>query len=1348
MTFKIFFCLVVFTASAQNIKESVGFRENKGQIMDQNRKPNSLVKFLLNTKGLNVQIKKNGFSYEVYEPKKRPKEKRVDQNIDELAIPLKENKNSPSETLDYDCHRIDIDFVNPNPKATLIGEGKSDDYDNYYNVPNKPDGITMVHQYKKIIYKNIYPKIDVVFSIPDDRLKPVEYNFVIHPGGNMSDIQMKFSGAKTELIKNKIRIETRFGLMNETLPASWIEEKNNKNGITVGYRKIKDGIYGFNTKKVITNRTVVIDPIPERLWVFVYGLEDKDQHFTDMDSDKNGDIYFSGDTSGASSFYASSGAYKTILTGGEDGVIAKFDADGKRIWGTYFGGLEFDHVAGLAADSEGNIVITGSTSSVANISTSGAYKEYYLDNDGQSMGDAFVVKFNSSGIRLWGTYFGGSTYEGGYSIDTDKDNNIYIAGATSSADGIAVNSNFQNKFNGGWRDGFLSKFDPNGKITWSTYVGGEVYDYFGESIKCADDYLVVISRFSESRYLGTPGVFQENYYPKLYGEDLGDPLISKFALDGKRIWSTYYGGERASVLFDVEIDDNNNIYIVGGTKATKNMATTGSFKESYPAGFSSFLGKLDSSGMRVWGTYFSKNTEVNTIVFKNGYLYVSGNGGGDDTSITTPCAFKRAGANEGYLGKLNKNGELVFGTYTGKPSGYENGKASTSRLCFDKNNDIIIGGTAQKGLGDFEKSSFYFMKFHESMDKGFPKPESNSPVCLGKDIKLKASGGTSYLWTGPEGFTSTEQNPIIANATTENAGEYICTITADEGCVDTLTTTVFVGDKTPPIPDVVDLPVLNVNCSEQITTVPTATDGCSGLIMGTTVSSLFYSIPGTYTLVWKYDDGNGNSITQNQTLIIGAPQPIPTASSPQAFCIQQNVTLADIGVTGQNLKWYNQTVNGSLLNTATKLQDGGTYFATQTINGCESDRLPIQIEIPNAAPTGDANQSFCSTQDATIESIVVSGSNISWYASATQTTSLPSGTKLKDNTSYYATQTVRNCESIPRLAVKATFVNTLKANDYSQTVCGDFNDSYQTVDLSSYTPKLIDNVANYNFTYYGSLEGANNQIESDKITKVTDYQLTVGSHDIYVQILSDKGCGQIVKLNLNLVHKPIIPISDIVPICGNDSITIDAGSGNDIYKWSTSESSQTIAVSTPGNYLVDVSKNYGILSCTSSKNFTVVKSSSAIISKIEIDDWTDNKNALTILLEPGSIGDYEYSIDGIHFQDNNTFMDLSAGGYTVYIKDKNGCPTTKKEASVLMYPKYFTPNGDGYNDTWGIIGSNLNNKSAIRIFDRYGKLITEMGVNKTWDGTFGGIPLPATDYWFSINMENGKEIKGHFSLKR
>jgi gliding motility-associated-like protein len=236
---------------------------------------------------------------------------------------------------------------------------------------------------------------------------------------------------------------------------------------------------------------------------------------------------------------------------------------------------------------------------------------------------------------------------------------------------------------------------------------------------------------------------------------------------------------------------------------------------------------------------------------------------------------------------------------------------------------------------------------------------------------------------------------------------------------------------------------------------------------------------------------------------------------------------------------------------------------------------------------------------------------------------------------------------------------------------------------------------------------------------------------------------------LALFGNPKIPIQDIMPICEGSSITVDAGSGNDSYSWSTGASSQQITVSTPGNYSVSVTQNHSSVNCSTTKSFTVVNSNIATIENIVLSEWTTANNTITVLLTSNSQGDYVYSLDGVNYQSGNTFENLPSGQYTVYVKDKNGCGITDKDVLLLMYPKFFTPNGDGYNDYWQIDNSTAKANFKILIFDRLGKLLKAIDSHSGgWDGTFNGQPLPSTDYWFTFTMSDGKEYKGHFALKR
>ena len=144
-------------------------------------------------------------------------------------------------------------------------------------------------------------------------------------------------------------------------------------------------------------------------------------------------------------------------------------------------------------------------------------------------------------------------------------------------------------------------------------------------------------------------------------------------------------------------------------------------------------------------------------------------------------------------------------------------------------------------------------------------------------------------------------------------------------------------------------------------------------------------------------------------------------------------------------------------------------------------------------------------------------------------------------------------------------------------------------------------------------------------------------------------------------------------------------------------------------------------------------------------------NTVTAIVTPTS-NDYLYSIDGTYFQSSNVFTNIPGGDYTLTVINKFGCGDVSATFTIVDYPNYFTPNGDGYNDTWNIKGSSALDLAIIRIFDRYGKLIKQIDPNGNgWNGSFNNELLPSTDYWFTIEYTKNnitKEFKGHFSLIR
>lgn len=249
--------------------------------------------------------------------------------------------------------------------------------------------------------------------------------------------------------------------------------------------------------------------------------------------------------------------------------------------------------------------------------------------------------------------------------------------------------------------------------------------------------------------------------------------------------------------------------------------------------------------------------------------------------------------------------------------------------------------------------------------------------------------------------------------------------------------------------------------------------------------------------------------------------------------------------------------------------------------------------------------------------------------------------------------------------------------------------------------------------------------------------------------------------NINFIVHPLPQLEDGFTeiICfGVDSITFDAGlkEGNVsdfTYQWYRNdviivdETNYELTVDEDGFYTVIVTNSFG---CEQERTIEIVYSQPATFDDIVVVDLVEN-NTVTILVS--GTGDYIYSLDSANglYQTSNIFENVIAGIYTVYVKDSNGCGIVEQEIAVLGAPKFFTPNGDGYNDTWKIRGANekYNFNSIIYIFNRFGKLIKQIGTTgEGWDGTYNGSPLPADDYWYSIQFEDGRTAKGHFSLKR
>lgn len=160
-----------------------------------------------------------------------------------------------------------------------------------------------------------------------------------------------------------------------------------------------------------------------------------------------------------------------------------------------------------------------------------------------------------------------------------------------------------------------------------------------------------------------------------------------------------------------------------------------------------------------------------------------------------------------------------------------------------------------------------------------------------------------------------------------------------------------------------------------------------------------------------------------------------------------------------------------------------------------------------------------------------------------------------------------------------------------------------------------------------------------------------------------------------------------------------------------------------------------------------------IVDDLVNSNQTDPYN---IEIVPAGNGDYEYAINDGEFQDDPIFLDVPPGINTVVINDKNGCGITEPiEFLVVGFPKFFTPNGDFFNDEWSVQGIEVLTNPSVHIFDRYGKLLKQLDTGSVWDGRFNGKDLPSSDYWFRLDYDRddsgvvvATSVRRHFSLVR
>ncbi|NMH86481.1 T9SS type B sorting domain-containing protein [Flavivirga algicola] len=351
------------------------------------------------------------------------------------------------------------------------------------------------------------------------------------------------------------------------------------------------------------------------------------------------------------------------------------------------------------------------------------------------------------------------------------------------------------------------------------------------------------------------------------------------------------------------------------------------------------------------------------------------------------------------------------------------------------------------------------------------------------------------------------------------------------------------------------------------------------------------------------------------------------------------------------------------------------------------------------------------------------------------------------------------CVSYAELSLE---VSSTQTDDYAlPAVCDEIGseDGINTFNLDDITTNIQSlNGITFPIFYYETYEDAlleQNELSSP-YSNTTPYSQT-----IYARVENNNACYGISEVSLTINELPNVDTEGADYYCLNrspDTITLDAAVLNDVpsnytYNWSTGDNTYEVEINQPGVYTVEITNVNG---CSKQRIITVEASNTATFNSIDVVDASSN-NIVTVMVS--GEGTYQYGLYDENnleiyrdFQDSHIFENVFPGIYTVQVKDiKNDCGTVNAPVSVIGFPKFFTPNNDGFHDTWQVYGVTglFRNGTQISIFDRFGKLLKQLNpLGHGWDGTFNGEELPTDDYWFVVTLHDGRIFKNHFTLKR
>ena len=585
---------------------------------------------------------------------------------------------------------IKASFVGANLNPKMSGKGKLGYKCNFFRGNDPDKWWTNVSNYQSIVYKNLYKGIDLKYY---GNGKQMEYDFIVSPGADLSQIMVQYDGVKSININRngELIVETDWGKIVEHKPLVYQVVNDKRELIECEYALFDNNVFSFYLSGGYdAGRALVIDPVLS--YATYVGGEDSDFAYQiAVDNDDN--AYVIG-YSNSNDFPSTPGAYDENYSGADhDVVVFKLTAAGDSLlYSTFLGGSGDDKGFGIAVDGSGCAYVTGHTHS-SDFPTENAW-----DDSFNGIYDAFTTKFSAAGDSLlYSTFLGGMSGDGGRGIEVDDNGNAFVCGRTTSDDFPTTSGAFDTLYNDGvfngiYRcDGFIAKLTQLGDdLVYSTYIGGDSIENL-ESIVLDEDGNAYVGGSTYSyNFPTTTGAFDQSYNGN------GDAVLAKFSADGSSlVYSTFIGGNGYDEVHGeaLALETDGSAYFGGLTLSdTLSFPITPGAYHTHMARDSSYMGyvaKINPVGSELeycsWlgDSLYSVVTDVQ--INSNGEAYVCG-----ETSylpLLHALDSTKDAQTDPFLLKLGANGDtIIFNTLLGD--------WIVQSLALNANEDVFLVGNA------------------------------------------------------------------------------------------------------------------------------------------------------------------------------------------------------------------------------------------------------------------------------------------------------------------------------------------------------------------------------------------------------------------------------------------------------------------------------------------------------------------------------------------------------------------------------------------------------------------------------------------------------------------------------